>query len=524
MLGVLDPGGNAGSSLSPVESPLSLRVPSVAGLLATLLLVAATRAPAVGTPTARGYSYAFEDVLGTSLDLRFTATHEVDAARARDAALAEIERLRRILSTWDETSEVAVLVRDGVLAHPSADLLAVLRGYDRWRVASGGAYTPRIAPLTAAWRRAAATDRLPEAAVLRSASAAALAPAWRIDAGSGAIMLLGDGAIDINSLGKGYVIDRTVAAIRAAVPGLAGGLVDIGGDIRTWGRAPTGDGRWTVGVADPLEAFDNAVPIVRLAVGDRAVSSSGRYARGFTILGRHYSHIIDPRDGRPADAVAGVTVVAADNATANALATTLSVLGPEQGEQLLATVPGAEALWTLADGSEVRTAGFAAFELPGARGARPHAPLGATLQVDLSTTRPYRHRPYVAVWITDTTGAHVRTLAFWGDRWKYQRELSKWWNAFGDDRELVDAVTRATRPAGEYTFEWDGANQAGESMPAGPYRFWLEAAYENGPHSVGSVVVTCGGGAAAAGSGAIDAATAFAGAKVQCGSATGGGR
>jgi hypothetical protein len=58
-------------------------------------------------------------------------------------------------------------------------------------------------------------------------------------------------------------------------------------------------------------------------------------------------------------------------------------------------------------------------------------------------------------------------------------------------------------------------------MPAGPYRFWLEAAYENGPHSVGSVVVTCGG---ASGSGAIDAASAFAGAKVQCAAATAGGR
>lgn len=116
----------------------------------------------------------------------------------------------------------------------------------------------------------------------------------------------------------------------------------------------------------------------------------------------------------------------------------------------------------------------------------------ARVELDLTPTTRYRHRPYVAAWITGTAGAHVRTLAFWGDWTKYQRELTKWWGNFSGDRDLVDAVTRATRMAGQYTLEWDGTNQAGAAMPAGEYVFWLEAAYEDGPHSIQSVTVSCG--------------------------------
>ncbi len=108
----------------------------------------------------------------------------------------------------------------------------------------------------------------------------------------------------------------------------------------------------------------------------------------------------------------------------------------------------------------------------------------------------------------------MRTLAFWGNRPKYQRELSRWWSLAAGDYELINAVTRATRPAGRYTLEWDGLDQQGKAVPPGPYMFWLEAAYENGPHSYKSVTVSC---AAMAGSGSIDAAAAFTGAQVHCG-------
>jgi FAD:protein FMN transferase len=461
------------------------------------------------------YSFQHDGVLGTSLDLQFVAASERDAARAESVALAEIERVRRIISTWDSSSELSHLVQRGRLEHPSPELVTVLQQYDRWHVASGEAYSARVGALTALWSAAAKAGHLPNAQAIATTVATIRTPAWRIDAVDGSITSL-TSSIDVNSLGKGFIIERAVAAVQAAVPEVRGGLVNIGGDIHAWGEAPAGASAWRVGVADPRDHFDNALPLIRVALTDRAISSSGNYERGFDIAGTHYSHILDPRTGYPADAVPGVTVIANDNATANALATTLSVLGPVDGLRLLATVPGAEAIWITREGRLVRSPGFAAYEISSPVVTPARANLGATIDVDITPTIGNRHRPYIAMWVTDTTGAHVKTLAFWGDKPKYQREMTKWWGAFGSDHDLVDAVTRATRPVGKYTFEWDGTNQAGVAVKPGPYMFWLEGAFEDGPHSLKSVVVVCGTTPA---TGTIASAAAFAGGTVQCGPA-----
>jgi thiamine biosynthesis lipoprotein len=184
---------------------------------------------------------------------------------------------------------------------------------------------------------------------------------------------------------------------------------------------------------------------------------------------------------------------------------------------LIASTPGAEALLIMADGDVVRSRGFAAYEEARAPATLDQRAVNhATLSLDITPNQRVRRRPYVAVWITNASGVHVRTLAMWGDRSKYQRDLSKWWGLAGRDNSIVDAVTRATRNAGKYELEWDGLDQRGNAMPAGMYTFWVEAAYQNGPHSARSATVVCGTGRA---SGAIDATDAFAAGSVVCTSA-----
>ena len=151
--------------------------------------------------------------------------------------------------------------------------------------------------------------------------------------------------------------------MREQLPDVKGALINIGGDIHVWGAAPNG-GAWTVAVADPARHADNAPPLTQLVLNGGAVSSSGDYERGFTIGGTHYSHILDPRTGRPANRVTSVTVIAPANAIANAVATTLSVLEPEQGMALVRATPGAEAMLVTADGAVMRSSGFSRYERP----------------------------------------------------------------------------------------------------------------------------------------------------------------
>jgi thiamine biosynthesis lipoprotein len=93
-----------------------------------------------------------------------------------------------------------------------------------------------------------------------------------------------------------------------------------------------------------------------------AAATSGNYERFVVLDGVRYAHIMDPRSGRPVTGVAGVTVIAPTAMQADALSTTLFVLGPEAGLRLLATFPGCQALWVL-DEQPVRTVASPGFRM-----------------------------------------------------------------------------------------------------------------------------------------------------------------
>ncbi|MBW3698111.1 DUF2271 domain-containing protein [Vibrio sp. T187] len=90
-------------------------------------------------------------------------------------------------------------------------------------------------------------------------------------------------------------------------------------------------------------------------------------------------------------------------------------------------------------------------------------------------------RPYVAVWIEDSKRKPVKTVELWVGKDEWLKDLRSWWRKVGRyDRELVDAVTSATRPAGQYRFVWDGTNDAGERVAQGNYTLHVEVVREHG--------------------------------------------
>jgi thiamine biosynthesis lipoprotein len=134
--------------------------------------------------------------------------------------------------------------------------------------------------------------------------------------------------VDLGGIAKGYAIDRAAEALQQA--GASGGIVDVGHDLRLFGT-PEHGGKWRVGVHRPPGVTREFI----LEVGPCAVTTSGDYARGFLIDNKWFSHIIDPRTGRPATDVTSVTVVGPDATSADAMATALSVMGPEEGLALV---------------------------------------------------------------------------------------------------------------------------------------------------------------------------------------------
>jgi len=271
-----------------------------------------------------------DDVMGTNCALAAVVAHH-KTNRAKDALDRAEEVLRRIesqMSSWRDDSEVARF-RDaeaGSEIRVSPDTLAVMYAARTAFERTGQAFDVTCRPQLELWRQADQLDQEPTAAQL---SEARLASSWA------GIHLTATGivkheprtSLDLGGIAKGYAIDLALQSLRQAE--LPGGLVDVGGDLACFGTQPGGQ-PWLVDVKDP----DLPGSFARLQIVDRAVATSGDYARQIEIAGKRYSHIIDPRTGLPADAARSATVVASTAVIADIWATALSVLGPDGFDRL----------------------------------------------------------------------------------------------------------------------------------------------------------------------------------------------
>ena len=277
------------------------------------------------------------------------------AGRAADgpglvkAAFDEVLLTGATVNAFDPSSEVGRFNREGGLNPfvPSAELNDLLRLSRNVWSQTDGAFDVTVWPLKTLWTRAVKEGVPPAPDDLNAARARVGLQrlAWSPE---GAILpLVPPASLDFGGIVKGYSVDRAVALLKSR--GALSGLVQVGGEIRAFGESP--DGRpWRVGVRDPLA--EGGVEGVVTAAGDLAISTSGNYEQPVRVGGVDYHHIFDPRTGDPVDThLLSVTVVLEQgewpNATADALATGLTVLGPERGMALVESIPGAGALFVV---------------------------------------------------------------------------------------------------------------------------------------------------------------------------------
>jgi thiamine biosynthesis lipoprotein len=270
---------------------------------------------------------------------------------AREVVAAAFAGVEEAMSLFRPASDIARLnAADGGEAVALSGATAGVLDY-ALRIAreSGGAFDPTVGPLMRLWgfRGGQSPPALPGANELTAALRQVgwtniwLAPAAAEDAARTAARARAGIKLDLGGIAKGYAVDKAYDALRAA--GEADFLINLAGNMRGAGRPAPARTGWRVGVRDPF-AKGGYVGVVTLAPGE-AVATSGNYERFVTIAGRRYSHIMDPRSGRPVAGLASVTVLATTAMEADALSTALFVLGPEAGAALLAIHPGCAAVF-----------------------------------------------------------------------------------------------------------------------------------------------------------------------------------
>lgn len=309
--------------------------------------------------------------MGTTYHVVVTALPTAVSRGEVEAAVATVlEETDRHLSGWNPDSELARFNRSrstdwravSPLLHAAvAEALSISE-------ASGGAFDPTVGPLVRAWgfgAQAVVDSPAPSAATI--AQLLARIGHSRLELRSQPVALrksLPELTLDLDGIAPGLAVDRIALALDSL--GIRGYLVEIGGELRSRGASPEGR-PWRVAVEAPLARERQAQAVIELA--DAAVSTSGDYRDYREIDGQRYSHTIDPRVGRPvAHRLASVTVVHASTAAADAWATALMVLGPEQG-LALARREGLAALFIVRAGGsdrfeEIETAAFARLRVP----------------------------------------------------------------------------------------------------------------------------------------------------------------
>jgi thiamine biosynthesis lipoprotein len=301
---------------------------------------------AASNPEPAGKLSRFEFVethMGSTFKILLYSTDTTTARSASRLAFDRIAALDATLSDYQPESELSrlSLKAGGPPVAVSFDLFDILERSKQFYVRTDGVFDVTIAPVGRLWRRARREHKLPDPQKLAEARALVGSDKLRLDSKNRTIQLTRPGMrLDVGGIAKGYASQAAIDVLRSQ--GITHALVGGAGDIVVADPPPDAAG-WTIAIAglNPSEAD----PEMYILLKNAAISTSGDAERFVIIDGHRYSHIINPVTGMGVEDRASVTVVAPDGGTADALETSVYLMGSERGLKLIESMPGSAALY-----------------------------------------------------------------------------------------------------------------------------------------------------------------------------------
>lgn len=275
-------------------------------------------------------------VFGTQYNINVVMADDQDRLKSLADGIEQVlEEVDASMSTWRDDSELSrfnSLINQSEWTEISPGLHAVLARSLEIADLSNGAFDVTIGPVVNLW--GFGPDAIPEEIPTDEELAAALDATGyeklELRENPAAVRAEKKQYVDLSAIAKGYAVDEIARFLESI--GLSAFLIEVGGEISVQGRKPDGDA-WRLAIEEPVADQRQVNRVV--AIGDRAMATSGDYRNYYESDGQRFSHTIDPEDGRPIDhGLASVTVIADDCMTADALATALNVMGPERAKSL----------------------------------------------------------------------------------------------------------------------------------------------------------------------------------------------
>jgi thiamine biosynthesis lipoprotein len=267
--------------------------------------------------------------------------------RIVEDAFDEVDRIDRLMSHYKADSPLSRINREAA-QHPVAvepELFDFIADAMRYNRESGGAFDITVGPLMKAWGFFRGDGHMPSGDELAAARRHVGATHVVLNPADRTIAFDEPGVeLDLGGIAKGYAVDRAIGLLKRRQ--IAAALVSSGGSTIYGLGAPPGRNGWDVTIQDPIDARKTAHTVT---LKDRALSVAGRSEKSFESGGVRYSHIMDPRTGRPVQGLLTVAVLAGTGTAGDALDDALFVMGPERSRAYLRTLPGVEAFFFLPD-------------------------------------------------------------------------------------------------------------------------------------------------------------------------------
>ena len=294
-------------------------------------------------------------IMGTFAEISTYSNEVKNAGAAIDAALNEMERMDSLLSNYKKDSELSRVNREAAKSPVpcSEEFLEFIEQSLFFSELSGGAFDITVSPIVSLWGFFNEKGHIPSEEeinrLLPSVSYKNIEIKRNGDKKKTGTVFFKhiSTQIDPGAIGKGYAVDKALNVLKKY--GIDNACINLGGNIYVLGVSD-GKDAWRVGIQHPRNK--NEI-LGYLELKDEATATSGDYERFFEIDGVRYSHIIDPRTGKPVNGTIAVTIIAPSGTDVDALSTSVYVLGQEKGLKYLREIPGAEALIACEKGGEI---------------------------------------------------------------------------------------------------------------------------------------------------------------------------
>ena len=259
-----------------------------------------------------------------------------------DGAIAEIQRIERLLTTFENNSETNLINKNAGIAPVAVDreVYDLIQRSIRLSELTQGAFDITYGSIDKRlWNFDEHMTQLPDKETAKNTVRLINYRNIICDSETCTVFLKEKGMrIGFGGIGKGYAADRAKQVLKAK--GVHSGLVNASGDLTTWGLQPNGK-PWTIAIADPNTA--NTV-FSYMDISDMAVATSGNYEKFVIIGGIRYSHTINPRTGFPVTGVKSVTIITPIAELADAIATPVTVMGVNAGLDMINQMKNIEAI------------------------------------------------------------------------------------------------------------------------------------------------------------------------------------